>query len=100
MGRQVDGDDVLFGGYVPPSKKAIALATITAIKATGTKINQMELIWKGVSHYARMFGILDKKDNVTKDWSDTVKLIEQQIREKRDQERARNVAAKKARKTK
>lgn len=80
---------VMFGGMVPPRKKAIAMVT-AAVAAGAGKMSVLDLIWKGIENIARSLGVLDENGEVTEKFRDAVTLAEFTIGENQRQRRAKN----------
>lgn len=80
---------VMFGGMVPPKKKAIAMVTAAVVAGDG-KLTVLDLMWNGIVNIAKQVGVLDSNGNVTDKYRDAVTLAEFTIGENQKKRRAKN----------
>lgn len=74
-GKHRDGN-VLLGAMVEPRKKAIAIVTAAVLAGDGKKLNQSDIIWRGIENLAIGAGVLDGNGNVTPAFEDAVTIAE------------------------
>lgn len=80
---------VMFGGMVPPRKKAIAMITAGVVAGEG-KLTVLDLMWRGIENIARSVGVLDENGKVTAKYKDAVLLAEYTIGENQKKRRQKN----------
>jgi hypothetical protein len=88
MGKHPDWY-VMFGGMVPPKKKAIAMITAAVVAGSG-KLSVLDLIWKGIENIAKAYGVLDNNGNITEKYRDAILLAEYTISENQKKRRQKN----------
>lgn len=80
---------VMFGGMVPPRKKAIAIITASVVAGEG-KLSVLDLMWRGIENIARTVGVLDANGEVSAKYKDAVLLAEYTIGENQKKRRSKN----------